>query len=131
MADGRTEGIGGNGTGMPQQVTKAQLTPGRKRLVEWMQRMYYGRIEGLPVRGGQPVCDPPPRLVREVKLDGERGPHTMLSREDFVLKAQVQELFAQIEMIGDGVILVIEVRNGLPVKMVFEEEVGMKQPGRN
>ena len=120
------ENLGGNGKRMPQPVAKAHLTGDQKCLVEWMQRMYYGRIEGLRVRGGLPVCDPPPRVVREVKLDGERGPHPMIEREDFVLKAEVQELFAQMERMGDGVILVIEVRNGLPVRMVFEEEVGMQ-----
>ena len=114
---------------MPQPATKAQLTPSQKHLVEWMQRAYYGRVESLSVRGGQPVWDPPPRLVREVKLDGDRGPHSAIGQEDFTLKAQVVELFAQMECMGDGVILLVEVRNGLPVRMVFEEEVKMEQPG--
>ncbi len=126
-----TEDLDGNGKSMPQPVAKAHLTAGQKCLVEWMQRMYYGRIEGLLVRGGQPICDPPPRVVREVKLGGERGPHPMHGRQDFPLKEEVQDLFAEMERIGDGVILLIEVRHGLPARMVFEEEVKMTQPDRN
>ncbi len=108
---------------MPQSVAKAQLTAGLKRLVEWMQRIYFGRVEGLPVRCGQPVFDPPPRIVREIRLGGERGPHPMLNSEDFVLRSEVQQLFAEMERIGEGMILLIEVRYGLPARMVFEEEM--------
>jgi hypothetical protein len=111
---------------MPQRVTKAHLTAGQRRLVEWMQWMYFGRIEGLRVQAGEPVLSPPPRVIRIIDLVGERGPHPMLGREDFVLKNEVLALFAQMKRIGNGVILLIEVRHGLPVRMSLEEEVTME-----
>ena len=36
-------------------VTKAALTPARRRLVETMQEINYGRIERLEVRDWEPV----------------------------------------------------------------------------
>jgi len=33
-----------------------------------MQRINFGRILNLSVRRGQPVLDPPPRIIREMKL---------------------------------------------------------------
>jgi hypothetical protein len=43
---------------MPNVVTKAALSPARRRLVELMQEINYGRIERLEVRDGEPVFDP-------------------------------------------------------------------------
>jgi hypothetical protein len=47
---------------MTDVVTKAALTPARKRLIELMQEINYGRIESLMVRNGEPVFDPPPMV---------------------------------------------------------------------
>lgn len=100
---------------------KSTLSPPRARLVEVMQQLSFGRVEGLVVRGGEPVLDPPPRLVREVKFCAENGPRPEADKEDFALKAQVRELFAHMEAMGDGVISRIEVKHGLPFRMTFEE----------
>ena len=37
-----------------------------------MQRIGFGRIESLRVLDGQLAFDPPPRVIREVKLGAER-----------------------------------------------------------
>ncbi len=100
----------------------ASLPPARRRLVKIMQVLNFGRIEGLIVRHGEPAFDPRPRIVREVKFAGENGPRPESAKEDFMLKAEVQELFAQMEAMGDGVIRCIEVKHGLPFKMTVEED---------
>lgn len=92
-----------------------------RRLVAAMQRLNFGVIESLPVRGGEPHLDPPVRLIREHKLGGENGPRPESSLEDFVLKAEVLELLAEIKRLGDGVIDRIEVRHGLPFRLVITE----------
>jgi len=86
-----------------------------------MQRLNHGRIFDLTVRDGQPVMDPPPRVVREIKFGGENGPRPEVAKADFALKGQVRELFAQMEAMGDGVIRSIEVKHGLPFRMTIEE----------
>jgi len=102
--------------------TKSSLSPPKARLIEWMQRINFGRIEGLVGREGEPVLDPPPRVVREVKFGGEKGPRPEAAKKDFALKMQVRELLARIEAMGDGVIHSLEVKHGLPFKMTVEED---------
>ncbi len=107
---------------MASVVTKAALSPARARLVEVMQRLNFGRVEQLVIREGEPVLDPPPRVVREVKFCAENGPHPEAGKDAFTLKAQVCELFAQMEAMGNGVIGCIEIKHGLPFRMIVEEE---------
>ena len=104
-------------------VTKADLPPAGARLVELMQEINFGRIEYLVIRGGQPMFYPPPRVVREVKFGGENGPRPEATKADFALKAEVRELFAQMEAMCDGTVRCIEVKHGLPFKMTVEEVI--------
>ena len=100
---------------------KSSLSPSQQKLLAEMQRINYGRIEGLPVRRGEPVMDPLPRVVREIKFGGENGPRPESAKADFALKVQIRELFAQLEALGDGVIPCIEIQRGLPFRMTVEE----------
>ena len=100
---------------------KQELSECRRVLVEMMQAVNFGRLEGLAIRKGEPVFDPPPLVVREVKFCAENGVRPESAREDFSLKAQVLELFAQMEALGDGTISSLEVKHGLPFKMTVAE----------
>jgi len=100
---------------------KSSLSPSQRKLLAEMQRINYGRIEGLSVRRGEPVMDQPPRVVREIKFSGENGPRPESIKADFALKVQVREMFAQLEALGDGVIPCIEIQRGLPFRMTVEE----------
>jgi len=102
--------------------TKSSLSKHKIRLVELMHRISFGRIEGLVVRNGEPVLDPPPRIVREIKFCGENGVRHESAKDDFVLKAQVIELLNQMEAMGEGVVQRLEVKHGLPLIMVVEED---------
>ena len=106
---------------MGSVVSKSALSPAGARLVELMQGINFGRIQDLTVRDGEPVLEPPPRVVRVVKFGGKNRPRPEMAKADFALKAQVQDLFAQMEALGNGVVQCIEVRHGLPFKMTLEE----------
>ena len=101
--------------------TKTALSGGRRWLLETMQCINFGRIENLSVRAGEPTLDPAPRIVRDIKLGGENGPRPELNREDFALKTQVAELFEHLNQVGDGSIATIEVKHGLPFRLVIEQ----------
>ena len=101
--------------------TKASLSPARRRLLELFQRVNFGRLESLVVRGGEPICDPQPVLIREHKFGGENGPRPELATSDFLLKQQVVELFAFFDELRDGVIDVLEIKHGLPFRMIVTE----------
>ncbi len=100
---------------------KSSLTPSQQLLLTEMQRINYGRIERLSVRRGEPVLDPPPHVVREIKFGGDNGPRPEVAKADFALKAQVQDLFAYLEAMGNGVVRCIEIKHGLPFRMTVEE----------
>ena len=106
---------------MVLNVAKLSLTPSQQQLLAEMQRINFGRIFDLTVRDGQPVMDPPPRVVREIKFGSDNGPRPEAAKVDFTLKAQVRDLFAQLEALGDGVIPCIEIQRGLPFRMTVEE----------
>ncbi|MCX7701854.1 MAG: EF-hand domain-containing protein [Gemmataceae bacterium] len=105
----------------PLHLSKHDLSARRAALLELMQTINFGRIEGLVIRNGEPVLDPPPRLVREIKFGGENGPRPELHAGNFLLKTQVVELFALLDRQGDGTIDVLEIKHGLPFRMLLAE----------
>ncbi|MBP3954803.1 hypothetical protein J8F10_05845 [Gemmata sp. G18] len=97
-----------------RELTKRALSPARHHLVELLQRLNFGRIEGLEVRGGEPVLAPMPRVIREHKFAGDNGPRPEAGRPDCRLKSQVADLMHLLDNIGDGTIEVLSVKHGLP-----------------
>lgn len=106
---------------MMAEYSKASLSVAQKWLLELMQSINFGRIEGLSVRSGQPVIDCGPRVVREIKFGGENDPRPERSRTDFLLKSQVVELFQHFDQLGNGTIELLEVKHGLPFRMTIAQ----------
>ncbi len=102
---------------------KSSLSPTRLRLLEEMQNLNFGRIEGLAVCNGEPVFDPAPRIIREIKFGGENGPRRELEVNDFALKVQVVELFTCLTNLGSGTVESLEIKHGLPFRMNLVEAV--------
>ena len=107
-------------TARPNPAAKSSLSESQRHLVELMQRLNFGRIEDLQVRGGEPVFDPAPRVVRKLKIGGENGPRPETTRDDFLLKQQSLEMLEAIAQLGDGEVRVIEVKHGLAFAMEIE-----------
>lgn len=105
---------------MNDLMTKTSLSAPRRRLLETMQRLNFGRIEDLEIRNGEPMFNPAPRVVQDIKLGGENGPRPELGTADFALKSQVAEFFDYLSRMGDGSVESIEVKHGLPFKLVIE-----------
>lgn len=105
---------------MNQPITKSSLSEAQGCLVELLQNLNFGRIEGLWVKGGEPTFDPAPRIVRKLKIGGENGPRRETALPDFWLKQQTSEMLEAIAELGDGEILSIEVKHGLPFAMEVE-----------
>jgi len=57
-----------------------RLSEGRRRLLEEMRDVGYGRIEHVVVRDGEPVFDPPPRRLR-VHLFGKENANVSIRFE--------------------------------------------------
>ncbi|HEY1754186.1 MAG TPA: hypothetical protein VGG72_02235 [Bryobacteraceae bacterium] len=104
--------------------TKSSLSMAQKRLLEIMQKTNFGRIQGLMVRDGQPVFDPPPRIVKDVKLGAaDSEARAELEVADFALKREHIELFENLRRMGDGTVESIEIKSGLPFRITLEQRV--------
>lgn len=99
---------------------KSQLSADRRWLVELMQEVGFGSVNGLTVRRAQPQASPKPKVVYSRRLAGpdEERPERKLN--DFVLKEPVVKLFRMFDRVRDGVILELVVRDGLPHEVKFE-----------
>ena len=102
-------------------AAKTDLSPERKRLVEKMQEVNYGKIHHLQVRDGEPMFTPMTRVERQIKFGGDNRPRQECALEDFLLKGAVIELFETFKRLGDGVIKHLEIKGGLPFGMTVDE----------
>jgi len=97
---------------------KSHLSPPRRRLVEAMQRLNFGRLENLTVADGEPMLDDSTvTIVREVKFAGDNSPRPEAGKPDFAIKAQVRDLFDQFDRLRDFTALSLTVKHGLPFHM--------------
>jgi hypothetical protein len=103
-------------------IRKTDLPFEGQRLVEEMQQINFGRLEYLPVRNGLPGRDKRTRIIRTVKLGGENEPRPEHQLGNFELKREVIELFSRLRQLGNGLILSLEVKYGLPFVMDVEED---------
>jgi len=114
MSDGRRN--------KASDLSKQNLSACRAILLKIMQNVNFGRIERLVIRNGEPVLDPSPRILREIKFCSENGPRPELRIDDFILKAHVVELFDCFDHLLDGRIDLIEIKHGLPFRMIVEDK---------
>ena len=94
-------------------LRKSTLLPAQAQLVELMQKVDFGTIEGLTVRDGLPLLKPRPRIVRDVKFGAGNGNRSEAGLTDFALKSSVQELMTALAKIGNGTVRRLEIRHGL------------------
>ena len=105
---------------MNQPITKSSLSEAQRHLVELLQRLNFGRIEGMHVSGGEPIFKPAPRIIQKLKMGGENSPRPETGLEDFRLKHQTIEMLQAIADLRDGDVLSIEVKHGLPFAVEIE-----------
>jgi hypothetical protein len=94
--------------------TKHSLSIEQQHFVELLQRIRYGSIPHLQIRGGQPVMNSNLLWRRNVKVLGENTPHPSLCSPDYRLRREVVEFFRLLAALGDGEVVDLQVRNGLP-----------------
>lgn len=100
-------------------MTKSSLNPGQQRMVEIIEALGFGEIEGLLVRGGSPCYEPQPRIVQAIKLDSEPLGQPDRGQADLTLKKEFEILLDQLSRLRDAIVD-IEVRHSLPFRLVVE-----------
>jgi hypothetical protein len=108
------------------EVGSTSLSQPRQQLIVLMQTIGFGQILGLVVKGGEPVLDPPPEIVREVKLGPRKDIWTGNPNVNCALKVPVVQLFAQLDLLGTGTIEMLEVHDGLPFRLRLRGKAGAR-----
>jgi hypothetical protein len=104
----------------PARLALSDLSAPRQALVRLCQSVDYGRITGLHIRDREPVFSPPPVVLLDVKLDADCGPRQEFELADFVLREEVCRLLERIDHIENGRLDRIEVRAGIPRRVLIE-----------
>ncbi len=105
---------------MRGNLTLVSLSEPWRRLAARMEDIGFGTIHGLVIRQGEPVLDPPPRVVRERKFPCDNLPRQPRSAA-LGLKEQLIELLHFCRHLGDGTIDTLEIKHGLPFRTFVEE----------
>lgn len=97
----------------------SQLSPARRALVRIMQALNYGELLRIRVTDAEPVFDQA-SVVIDSKLDKDEVSRPELTSRDFELTAEVVRMMLQLDEWRNGTIQRIEVRAGIPRRLIFE-----------
>jgi hypothetical protein len=115
-------------------VRFSQLSEARQTLVRLCQAINYGYIQGLDVRDSDPVFDQPPLAFMDLKLDADEGQRPEADLPDFELRYELCRLLVRLDELKNGRIERIEVRSGIPRRLLFRlpdgELSSPKKPSR-
>ena len=101
----------------------SDLSPARQALVRLCQAINHGSIEDLEVRHSEPVFDPWPVTLRDVKLGSDEEPRPELSLADFVVSEEIVRLMNLLDEMKCGTLRRIEVHAGVPRRTLVESHV--------
>ncbi|MFH2000500.1 MAG: hypothetical protein ABIK28_12515, partial [Planctomycetota bacterium] len=102
---------------MRSETLKSSLSPERKKLLELMQEINNGRIEGIQVRDSEPLFDPPPTTYKLFIFDKPNIPNASIKKQDYMLKRRVVELFDLFDEMKSFYIKELTISDGLPIRM--------------
>jgi|SRR5580704_7460657 hypothetical protein len=96
------------------------LSMQQRSLVELMRKHQFGRIENMSVRAGQPIIDWDLRVVRFVRLACDSVANVPRG-DEFELKRSVRNLFDELARLGNGIVITLEFKHGLPFRIEIVE----------
>jgi hypothetical protein len=105
-----------------------ELSAQQRSLLEIMREHQFGRLENMPVRVGQPVLDGNVRVVRVARLGGGNGMDEVGS-DEYELKRPVRDLFDELARLGNGTVLRLEFRHGLPFVLETTADISLGAAG--
>jgi hypothetical protein len=106
----------------------SHLSASRQVLVRLCQDVNFGQILDLLVRNAEPIWDPGPIILSEVRLDVEETPRPEGALPDFQLSSEIGRLMRQLDQMKDGKIEKIEIRDGIPRRLVTHLTAGSGRP---
>jgi hypothetical protein len=74
----------------------------------------------LEVRDGEPVFGPNTVVLHDLKLDGDEAPRPEQDLADFVVPREIRRLISMLDAFRNGTIDHVEVRTGVPRRIIFK-----------
>jgi hypothetical protein len=108
---------------MKRLLRLSELSASRQALVRLCQSIDYGQVLNVLVNDREPSFNPPPSLLLDIRLDAEGGGRPELNLADFDLCEEVCRLLDRLDQIENGRIQRIEVRAGIPRRILIELSV--------
>ena len=105
---------------MPEARRFSQLSPARQELVRILQAVNFGELQGIHVQDADPIFDGTSVVILDAKLDKEEVPRPELDLADFALCSEVLRLMSRLDELKNGTMQRLEVRAGIPRRLVFE-----------
>lgn len=107
--------------GVSSNMQRIPLSKSRRQLLKLMQRIKFGKIEGLIIHNGDPVLEPAPKVIREIKLGSKEDRKSVPIENGLLEKPQVIELLGCLSHLGSGTIQSLEIQHGLPFRIRIED----------
>ena len=101
----------------------SELSTPRQALVRLCQSIDYGQILDLQVRDQEPQFSPAPTVLLDIKLDAAQVGRPESDLADFALCEEVCRLLDRFDEMQTGVIQRIEVRAGIPRRVLVEAKL--------
>jgi hypothetical protein len=108
---------------MPEARRFSELSSARQALVRILQAVNFGELEGIQVQNADPILDATSVVILDAKLDKEESPRPEIDLADFALSAEVLRLMGWLDDLKNGTIKRLEVRAGIPRRLVFESRL--------
>ncbi len=110
-----------NEEGNSRSIQFSELSLLRQKLIRACQLLQFGAFCSIPLRGGEPLLESAVVLSDE-RLDvQERRRESLLN--DFVLSKEWKLLLARFDEIQNGMVERLEVRAGVPRRVLFKSRV--------
>jgi hypothetical protein len=103
------------------ELTKASLTSEQLRIVELIESLNFGRVEGIRIRRGEPCSTPVPRIVEEIKLDSDPSAAPESVDPRLTLREEFVRLFRELTRLHDSEVTIF-VRHHLPARLMADRE---------
>ena len=101
----------------------SDLSTLRQAFVRQCQQIGFGKVTRFAVQQGEPVMLPATEVLIDVKLDVEDVVRPEQGLQDFALSAEVVRLFSRMDAAGDASVDHVEVRAGIPRRIVFKAPI--------
>src|SRR5262249_43452283 len=104
---------------MRRELRLSDLSPARQRLTRKFQLINHGQVRYFNVLGGDPVFGPETVILLDLKLNDDDGCRPEIGLVDFNLSTEVCQLMRRLDELQDGQVESIDVRAGLPRRIVL------------